>query len=192
MLRTAKYLSNVIVFSGISLFGYVSNANLGYLRYTLDCCGTMADGRFLRSHGLNLYHLQYDCLELLSIWELPLYTVVYRSCEMCVMPKLGYLLDPLDHRDNIADGRFLKGHGLNLYHLQYECLGLLSIWVSQCKIGYIAVCIREQCQVGVSLRPFRLLRHDGWWSFSERPWPQLISPAIWMLRAAYYLTNIIV
>ena len=29
----------------------------------------------------------------------------------------------------MADGRFLRAHGLKLYHLQYECLGLLSIGV---------------------------------------------------------------
>ena len=116
-------------------FGYIAvwiceQCQFGNHLDPLDCCGTMADGRFLRGHGLNLYHLQYECLELLSIWEPPLYTVVYPSCEMYVMPKLRYLLDPLDHCGTMADGRFLRGRGLNLYHLQYECLGILSIWVT--------------------------------------------------------------
>ena len=129
MLRTAKYLIKIIVYPGVSLFGYVNNAKLRYLLDPLDSCSTMADGHFLRGHGLNLYHLQYECLGLLSIWEPLLYTMVYRRCEMCIMPKLRYLLDPLDRCGTMADGRFLRGHGLNLYHLQYECLGLLSIWV---------------------------------------------------------------
>ena len=68
MLRAARYFRNVTVYSGISLLGYVNNAKLGYLWVPLDCCGTMADGRFLRGHGLNLYHLQYECFGMLSIW----------------------------------------------------------------------------------------------------------------------------
>ena len=62
---------------------------LGYLWDPLDCCGTMADGRFLRGRGLNLHHLQYECLELLSIWEPSLYTLLYQLCEMCIMPSWG-------------------------------------------------------------------------------------------------------
>ena len=67
MLRTAKYLIKIIVYPGVSLFGYVNNAKLRYLLDPLDSCSTMADGHFLRGHGLNLYHLQYECLGLLSI-----------------------------------------------------------------------------------------------------------------------------
>ena len=52
------------------------NAKLRYLWDPLDCCGTMADGRFLRGHDLNLYHLQYECLGLLSIWVTSLYVSV--------------------------------------------------------------------------------------------------------------------
>ena len=95
---------------------------------------SMADGRFLRGHGLNLYHLQFECFELFCIWEPPLYTLVYRRCEMSTMPKLRYLFDPLDHCGTMADGPFLRGHGLNLYHLQYKCLGMLSIWVTSLQI----------------------------------------------------------
>ena len=92
MLKAAKYLSNVIVYSGISLFWYLNNPNngkLGYLWDPLDCCSTMADGRFLKGNGLKLYHPKHECLGLLSILEPPLYTLVYRRCEMCIMPSCG-------------------------------------------------------------------------------------------------------
>ena len=73
---------------GLNLY-HLQYECLGYIWDPLDCCGTIADGRFLRGHGLNLYHLQYECLGLLSIWEPPLYTLVYRRCEMCIMPSWG-------------------------------------------------------------------------------------------------------
>ena len=121
MLRASLYLSNVIVYSGISLFSCVSNGKLEYLWDPLDCCGTMADGRFVRGHGFNLYHLQCECLGLLSIWEPALYT-----------------LDPLHRYGTMADGRFVRGHGPNLYHLQHKYLGLFSVWVTSL---YVSVCL---------------------------------------------------
>ena len=57
---------------------------------------------------------------------------------------------------------------------------------------YIVVLRREQWQVELSLRPHRPLRHEGWWSFSESPWHQLISPALWMLRGALYFSAVTV
>ena len=43
----------------------------------------------------------------------------------------------------MADGRLLRTHGLNLYHLQYERLGLPSIWCNATFIiGHIAVLVR--------------------------------------------------
>ena len=68
MLRVTSYLSTVSVNSGISLFWDVNNAYLGYLWYPLYRGSTMAYGRFLRGYGLNLYHLKYEGLWLLSIW----------------------------------------------------------------------------------------------------------------------------
>ena len=70
MLR-AEYFSTAIVYSIISSFSEKTNARLRYLEEPLDCFSTMADGCFLRGHGLNLYHLQYECLELPSIMMLP-------------------------------------------------------------------------------------------------------------------------
>ena len=65
MLRAAYYLRTAIVYSGISALWDVHNAKLRYFWDPLDLCGTMVDGRFLRGHDLNLYHLQYECLGLM-------------------------------------------------------------------------------------------------------------------------------
>ena len=81
MLSITQYLSHVTVYSGISLLWDINNDKLGSLWDTPDQCGTMADGSFLRSHGLTLYHLQYECLGLLSIWISPFilgYIVILR------------------------------------------------------------------------------------------------------------------
>ena len=45
----------------------MKNAKLSSLWNPLDCCGTMADGRFRRGHGLTFYNLQPVCLRLLRI-----------------------------------------------------------------------------------------------------------------------------
>ena len=52
--------------------------------------------------------------------------------------KLRYLWDPLDLCCSMADCRFLRGLGLNLYHLQYERLWLLIVWVPSL---YVPVCL---------------------------------------------------
>ena len=146
----------------------------------------MADGRFLRGHGLNLFHMQCECLEMLSILVPLLYTRVYHCFQTWTMTKLVYNWDPLDccgTSGTIADGRFLRGHRLNLHHMQYECWGLLSILVTSLYTRVYRCFETWIIQVKLWQTP-RLLWYDGWWSVSEGPWPQLISPAILMLRAA--------
>ena len=98
----------------------------------------MADGRFLRAHSLNLYHLQYECLGLLSI-GVPSLSIHSMSLLWIVCnAKLAYLWEPLDCCGTKADGRILRGNGLNLYYLKYECLGQLSIRVTPL---YVSVCL---------------------------------------------------
>ena len=56
-------------------------------------------------------------------------------------------------------------------------------------LWYIKFLIRVKYLVAVYLRPHRRMHINGWWSFCESPWPQPISPAIWLLRAAQYLAT---
>ena len=78
----------------ISRLWGVCNAKLAHLWDPLHCCGQMADGRFLKAHGLNLYHLLYQCLELLSI-GVPLLLLQCLSLFWYLCnAKLAYLGDP--------------------------------------------------------------------------------------------------
>ena len=97
----------------------------------LDQCNTMADGRFLKGHGLNLYQLLYRCLELLNIWLRILSIVMVYSGISLLWgvnnAKLGYLWNPLDRYGMIVIGHFLRSRGFKLNRLQYECLKMLRI-----------------------------------------------------------------
>ena len=79
----------------------------------------MADGSFLWGYGLNLHHLQYECLGLLSIWNRHLYLGIslFRDINNAMM---GYLWDPLHHYGMMAAGNVVRGHGLNLYWNQIK------------------------------------------------------------------------
>ena len=70
MLRALQYRH---LYPGISLFWEMNNVKLGYLWDLLGHCGMMADGHFLRSHDLNLYLPQYQCVALHCIWVPLLY-----------------------------------------------------------------------------------------------------------------------
>ena len=160
MLRAALYLSNVIVYSGISVLWNVH-------KDIIDRCSMMAGGRFLTSLGIYLYHPQYECLGLL--WVTSLYTRVYRCSETWTKPSK-CIMSPLDCCGIMFGCRFLNGHGLNIYHLQYEILKLRSIWVT-CLYTRVHCCFKTWTMPSwvISETP-SLLRHDGWSSLSERQW----------------------
>ena len=118
----------------------------------LGHCRIMADGSFPITRGLNIFQLQYCMLRYITI----------RRHEQRIF---GVSLRHHRQLKHYGWWSFPKTHCLNSYQLQYQCLRLLSIWVLS-------------WQVKVSLRLLWLLWHDVWWSFTESPWPQLISHAI--------------
>ena len=63
----------------------------------LLCC-KRPKRRFLRAHGLNLYHPQYECLELLSFWvpSLYMYTVIgHQSSAVSRVESVGMRLEDI-------------------------------------------------------------------------------------------------
>ena len=116
------------------------------------------------------------------------YIAVLRR-EQC---QIGHLWNPVDHGQTMAVGRFLRSHDLNWYHLQYRCFGLFYIWAPPLyNRVYLCSVTWALPSWGVSVNP-RMRRHDGWWSFSKRPWPKLISCAIWMHKDASNLNHVVV
>ena len=100
--------------------------------------------------------------------------------------KFWYLWDLQDHCGSMVDCRFLKGNGLKFYHLQYQWLRQFSNWVTALHTRVYRCSETWTTPSWVISGPPRPLPNYGWRSFSKGPWPELIPPAIWLLRGASY------